>query len=115
MDPLELRLKNAAKQGTKAVHGPVYPVMGYQETVRQAMRPSRTTRRLLESRSAAAAALRRGYWFNAGGESSAEMRHQRGRLGRGDDRAIPTSAARAPRRPTSPPSFSVSITARSRC
>src|ERR1700759_4062163 len=29
MDPLELRLKNASKQGTKAAHGPVYPRIGY--------------------------------------------------------------------------------------
>ena len=37
MDPLELRLKNAAKQGTKAAHGPVFPVIGYEETLRQAL------------------------------------------------------------------------------
>src|SRR5260370_11257117 len=37
MDPLEFRLKNAAKQGTKAAHGPVFPVIGYIETLRQAM------------------------------------------------------------------------------
>ena len=29
MDPLEVRLKNAAKEGTKAAHGPVYPRIGY--------------------------------------------------------------------------------------
>ena len=37
MDPLQLRLKNAAKQGTKAAHGPVYPVIGYEETLRRAL------------------------------------------------------------------------------
>ena len=37
MDPLELRLKNAAKQGTKAAHGPVYPVIGYKETIEAAL------------------------------------------------------------------------------
>ena len=26
MDPVEFRLKNAAKEGTKAAYGPVYPV-----------------------------------------------------------------------------------------
>ncbi len=31
MDPLDLRLKNAAKEGTKAAHGPVYPRIGYAE------------------------------------------------------------------------------------
>src|SRR3979411_1866566 len=36
MDPLELRLKNAAKQGTKAAHGPVFPRIGYIETLEAA-------------------------------------------------------------------------------
>src|SRR5919201_1702808 len=36
MDPLELRLKNAAKQGTKAAHGPVFPRIGYIETLQAA-------------------------------------------------------------------------------
>src|SRR5205085_1594957 len=36
MDPLELRLKNAARQGTKAAHGPVFPRIGYVETLEAA-------------------------------------------------------------------------------
>src|SRR6266571_4729345 len=36
MDPLELRLKNAAKQGTKAAHGPVFPRIGYIKTLEAA-------------------------------------------------------------------------------
>src|SRR5712671_4067271 len=36
MDPLELRLKNAARQGTKAAHGPVFPRIGYIETLEAA-------------------------------------------------------------------------------
>src|SRR6185437_2202309 len=36
MDPLDLRLKNAARQGTKAAHGPVYPRIGYAETLEAA-------------------------------------------------------------------------------
>src|ERR1700730_17280438 len=32
MDPLDFRLKNAAKEGTKAAHGPVYPRIGFVET-----------------------------------------------------------------------------------
>ena len=57
MDPLELRLKNAAKQGTKAAHGPVYPVIGYEETLRQALATSTTSRRS-SSPTRAAASLR---------------------------------------------------------
>jgi CO/xanthine dehydrogenase Mo-binding subunit len=71
MDPLELRLKNAAKQGTKAVHGPVYPVMGYQETVREALAHPHYKAPLGPNQGRGVAS---GYWFNAGGESSAEMR-----------------------------------------
>ena len=32
MDPLDFRLKNAAKEGTKAAHGPTFPRIGYIET-----------------------------------------------------------------------------------
>ena len=38
MCPLEFRLKNAAKEGTQAVHGPIYPKMGYLETVEAALK-----------------------------------------------------------------------------
>src|SRR5215211_7221555 len=70
MDPLELRLKNSAKQGTKAVHGPVYPVMGYQETVKQALAHPHYKAPLGPNQGRGVAS---GYWFNAGGESSAQM------------------------------------------
>ena len=36
MDPLDFRLKNAAKEGTKAAHGPIFPRIGYIETVEAA-------------------------------------------------------------------------------
>src|SRR5829696_1719179 len=70
MDPLELRLKNSAKQGTKAVHGPVYPIMGYQETVKQALAHPHYKAPLGPNQGRGVAS---GYWFNAGGESSAQM------------------------------------------
>ena len=70
MDPLELRLKNAAKQGTKAVHGPVYPVMGYEESIKQALAHPHYKAPLKANQGRGVAS---GYWFNAGGESSAQM------------------------------------------
>src|SRR5260221_2370041 len=70
MDPLELRLKNSAKQGTKAVHGPVYPVMSYQETLKQALAHPHYKAPLKPNQGRGVAS---GYWFNAGGESSAQM------------------------------------------
>jgi CO/xanthine dehydrogenase Mo-binding subunit len=70
MDPLELRLKNAAKEGTKAAHGPVYPRIGYIETLEAARDSEHYKAPLgkLQGRGVAS-----GYWFNAGGESSAQV------------------------------------------
>jgi len=70
MDPLEFRLKNAAKQGTKAAHGPVYPVIGYEETLRQALASEHYKSPLGPNQGRGVAS---GYWFNAGGESSAHV------------------------------------------
>jgi CO/xanthine dehydrogenase Mo-binding subunit len=70
MDPLALRLKNAAKEGTKAAHGPVYPRIGYIETLEAARDSEHYKAPLgkLQGRGVAS-----GYWFNAGGESSAQV------------------------------------------
>jgi CO/xanthine dehydrogenase Mo-binding subunit len=75
IDPLELRLKNAAKQGTKAAHGPVYPVIGYEETIKQAIAHphykapiGKSKQGFLRGRGVAS-----GFWFNAPGESSAQV------------------------------------------
>src|SRR6516165_10698537 len=70
MDPLEFRLKNAAKQGTKAAHGPVFPVIGYEETLRQALASEHYSSKLGPNQGRGVAS---GYWFNAGGESSAHV------------------------------------------
>ena len=64
MDPLELRLKNAAKQGTKAAHGPVFPRIGYVETLRGRESPS-----ALHSRRSAS--CRAGAWRPASGSTPA--------------------------------------------
>ncbi len=40
MDPLVLRQKNAAKQGTKSAYGPTFPRIGYVETLRGRAQPS---------------------------------------------------------------------------
>ena len=70
MDPLELRLKNAAKQGTKAAHGPVYPVIGYEQTVKAALEHPHYKAPLKKHQGRGVAS---GFWFNAGGESSAQV------------------------------------------
>lgn len=71
MDPLKLRLKNAAKEGTKAAHGPTYPRIGYAETVEEALNSDHYKTPLtgkFQGRGVAS-----GFWFNAGGESSAQV------------------------------------------
>jgi CO/xanthine dehydrogenase Mo-binding subunit len=74
MDPLDFRLKNAAKEGTKAAHGPTFPRIGYIETVEAAKASPHYTAPLgdslgkLRGRGVAS-----GFWFNAGGESSAQV------------------------------------------
>ncbi|MBM3489642.1 MAG: xanthine dehydrogenase family protein molybdopterin-binding subunit [Alphaproteobacteria bacterium] len=70
MDPLELRLKNAAKQGTKAAYGPVLPIIGYEETLKAALVHPHYQAPLRPNQGRGVAS---GFWFNAGGESSAHV------------------------------------------
>ena len=70
MDPLAFRLKNAAKQGTKAAYGPVYNRIGYEETVRAAMEHPHYQTPLGPNQGRGVAS---GFWFNAGGDSSAQV------------------------------------------
>ncbi|MBX9701485.1 MAG: xanthine dehydrogenase family protein molybdopterin-binding subunit [Acetobacteraceae bacterium] len=70
MDPLALRLKNAAKQGTKAAHGPVFPRIGFEETIQAAMEHEHYRTPLGPNQGRGVAS---GFWFNAGGESSAQV------------------------------------------
>ena len=70
MCPLELRKINAAKEGTKAVHGPIYPKMGYIETLQAAIDHPHYKAPLGKNQGRGVAS---GFWFNAGGESSAQL------------------------------------------
>jgi len=70
MDPLEFRLKNAAKEGTKAAHGPVFPRIGYAETLEAALKHPHYKAPLGKFQGRGVAS---GFWFNAGGESSAQV------------------------------------------
>jgi len=75
MDPLKFRLKNAAKEGTKAAYGPVFPRIGFVETINSALEHPHSKSPL----GTAPAGRKRGrgvasgFWFNAGGESSAQV------------------------------------------
>ena len=70
MDPLEFRLKNAAREGTKAAHGPVFPRIGFVETIEAARAHPHYAAPLGKHQGRGVAS---GFWFNAGGESSAQV------------------------------------------
>ncbi len=71
MDPLAFRLKNAAKKGTKAAYGPIFDRIGYAESVAAALDHPHYQAPLGPNQGRGVAS---GFWFNAGGESSAEVR-----------------------------------------
>ena len=70
LDPLVLRQKNAAKQGTKAAYGPTFGRIGYQETIEAALAHPHYRAPLGPNQGRGVAS---GFWFNAGGESSATV------------------------------------------
>jgi len=70
MDPLELRLKNAAKVGTQMVYGPKLSHGGYLETVQALLKHPGYKAPLKKNQGRGVAS---GYWFNGGGESSATV------------------------------------------
>jgi CO/xanthine dehydrogenase Mo-binding subunit len=70
MDPLVLRQRNAAKQGTKSAYGPTFPRIGYVETLEAALSHPHYKAPLKANQGRGVAS---GFWFNAGGESSAQV------------------------------------------
>jgi len=70
IDPLSLREKNAAKEGTKAVHGPTWTNIGYLETVAAVKNHPNYQIPLGPNQGRGIAC---GFWFNVGGESSAQV------------------------------------------
>ena len=70
MDPVELRLKNAAKEGTRAAYGPTFGPVGLVETL-EAARAHEHYRAPLEPGQGRGVAS--GFWFNIGGETCANL------------------------------------------
>ncbi len=70
MDPVELRLKNAAKQGTKAAYGPTLGPIGMVETLNQAKASAHYAIPLQKNQGRGVAS---GFWFNIGGETSVSL------------------------------------------
>jgi xanthine dehydrogenase molybdenum-binding subunit len=69
IDPIEFRLKNAAKEGTRRVDGPTYPKIGFIETL-EAARASDHWRSKLTGKNRGRG-IASGFWFNIGLKSSA--------------------------------------------
>ena len=70
MDPIDLRLKNAARQGTHAAYGPRFKEIGLVACLEAAKAHPNYARVLKENQGRGVAC---GFWFNAGNNSSAEV------------------------------------------
>ncbi len=68
MDPLEMRLKNASKEGTRRADGPVFLKIGCEEVVQAAMETEHYKSKLEGPNKGRGVAT--GFWFNGGGASS---------------------------------------------
>ena len=70
MDPLELRLKNAADEGTQSTYGPRFQAVGLKACIENAMNHPNYHAALGEDEGRGIAV---GFWFNGGNQSSAEV------------------------------------------
>ncbi len=70
LDPIELRLKNAAREGSKASYGPRYPRIGLVETLEAARAHPHYTAPLGPNQGRGVSC---GFWFNFGGETSVTL------------------------------------------
>ena len=70
MDPLELRLKNAAKEGTHAAYGPTFGSIGLTQCLQAAKEHAHYNSALGENEGRGIAV---GFWFNGANQSSAEV------------------------------------------
>jgi len=70
MDPIELRLKNAAEEGTQSSYGPVFQKIGFVETLEAVKNHDHYKTKLGPNQGRGMAS---GFWFNIGGESTATV------------------------------------------
>jgi CO/xanthine dehydrogenase Mo-binding subunit len=70
LDPIELRMMNAAREGTKAAYGPKFGPVGLEETLNAIKKTEHwnTPLRKWQGRGVAS-----GFWFNIGGETCASL------------------------------------------
>jgi CO/xanthine dehydrogenase Mo-binding subunit len=70
MDPLDFRLKNAAREGTKASYGPTYGPIGLIPTLKAVKKHPQMRKRLGKNQGRGMAC---GFWFNFGGQTCADL------------------------------------------
>ena len=70
LDPLDVRLKNAAREGTRASYGVTYPAIGLEATLRRAKDHPHWTAPLGPNQGRGVAC---GFWFNFGGNTCVSM------------------------------------------
>ena len=70
LDPIEVRLKNASREGTKASYGPKWPRIGLIETLEAAKASPHYRADLPEGQGRGVSC---GFWFNHAGETSVTM------------------------------------------
>jgi CO/xanthine dehydrogenase Mo-binding subunit len=70
VDPVELRLQNAAREGTKAAYGPKFGPIGLVDTLHAVEKTNHYTTPLAPWQGRGVAS---GFWFNIGGETCASL------------------------------------------
>jgi len=70
LDPIEFRLKNAAREGTKAAYGPKFGPIGLVQTLEAARAHPHYRSQLKPNQGRGVAS---GFWFNIGGETCAAL------------------------------------------
>jgi CO/xanthine dehydrogenase Mo-binding subunit len=70
LDPLETRLKNAAREGTRSAYGPTYPAIGLEATLKAAQAHPHWSAPLGENQGRGVAC---GFWFNFGGDTCVSL------------------------------------------
>ena len=70
IDPVELRLQNAAREGTKAAYGPKFGPIGLTETLHAVEKTNHYTTPLEQWQGRGVAS---GFWFNIGGETCVSL------------------------------------------
>lgn len=70
LDPIDVRLKNAAREGTRSAYGPTYPAIGLEATLEAAKAHPHWSAPLGKNQGRGVAC---GFWFNFGGDTCVSL------------------------------------------